>query len=166
MPSSWPGYPHGARRIEPRGGQLPAPPARLPGGAACHLGSRKLYLLRNQSRGKGIGFFEAGEFYPDFILWLADGPKQRIVFVDPKGLIMLKPNNFSHPKIQVFHTLQEIAARIGTPNVTLDAFIISGQPYEKIRLDFDSGAHTQVQFTENHILFPGNPGLVRKILAA
>jgi len=29
------------------------------------LGQRRLYLLRNQSRGKGIGFFEAGGFYPD-----------------------------------------------------------------------------------------------------
>ena len=31
---------------------------------------RELYLLRNMSRGRGIGFFEAGNFYPDFILWL------------------------------------------------------------------------------------------------
>lgn len=31
---------------------------------------KELYLLRNLSRGKGIGFFEAGNFYPDFIMWL------------------------------------------------------------------------------------------------
>lgn len=31
---------------------------------------KQLYLLRNQSKGKGIGFFEAGGFYPDFILWI------------------------------------------------------------------------------------------------
>src|SRR5205085_1904871 len=28
---------------------------------------RELYLLRNRSRERGIGFFEAGNFYPDFI---------------------------------------------------------------------------------------------------
>ncbi len=33
----------------------------------------QLYLLRNQSRGRGVGFFEAGNFYPDFILWLVEG---------------------------------------------------------------------------------------------
>jgi hypothetical protein len=35
----------------------------------------ELYLLRNQSRGRGVGFFEAGNFYPDFILWLVDGKR-------------------------------------------------------------------------------------------
>ncbi len=34
---------------------------------------RELYLLRNMSRGRGIGFFEAGNFHPDFILWLLVG---------------------------------------------------------------------------------------------
>lgn len=33
----------------------------------------EFYLLRNQSRGKGIGFFEAGNFYPDFLLWKVQG---------------------------------------------------------------------------------------------
>ena len=45
----------------------------------------ELYLLRNQSRGKGIGFFEAGNFYPDFILWLLVPDRQYVTFVDPKG---------------------------------------------------------------------------------
>src|SRR5208337_2785769 len=51
---------------------------------------RELYLLRNMSRGRGIGFFEAGNFYPDFILWLLAGGKQYINFIDPKGLRNLK----------------------------------------------------------------------------
>ncbi|MFQ5578871.1 MAG: restriction endonuclease subunit R, partial [Anaerolineae bacterium] len=50
------------------------------------LGQRHLYLLRNLSRGKGVGFFEADNFYPDFILWLIDDQQQHIIFVDPKGL--------------------------------------------------------------------------------
>ena len=47
---------------------------------------KELYLLRNLSKGRGIGFFEAGNFYPDFILWLVIGGKQYVSFVDPKGL--------------------------------------------------------------------------------
>lgn len=31
---------------------------------------KELYLLRNLSKGRGVGFFEAGNFHPDFILWL------------------------------------------------------------------------------------------------
>lgn len=30
---------------------------------------KELYLLRNKSK-KGIGFFDALGFYPDFIVWL------------------------------------------------------------------------------------------------
>ena len=29
--------------------------------------TRELYLLRNLSKGRGVGFFEAGNFHPDFI---------------------------------------------------------------------------------------------------
>ena len=46
---------------------------------------KELYLLRNLSRGRGIGFFEAGNFYPDFILWLLIGGKQYVSFVIQKA---------------------------------------------------------------------------------
>src|SRR5690606_24099033 len=45
-----------------------------------------LYVLRNRSRGRGLAFLEAGNFYPDFILWLKHAERSNIVFVDPKGL--------------------------------------------------------------------------------
>lgn len=81
-----------------------------------YLGQRRLYLLRNLSRGKGVGFFVADDYYPDFILWLVDDSRQRIVFVDPKDMAQLKPNNFDHPKIQLYQKLQEKASELGDPN--------------------------------------------------
>lgn len=37
------------------------------------IGKRSLYLLRNaDSEAKGLGFALAGNFYPDFLLWLVD----------------------------------------------------------------------------------------------
>ena len=42
-------------------------------GHADFFGTRELYLLRNLSKGRGVGFFEAGNFHPDFILWLLAG---------------------------------------------------------------------------------------------
>ena len=39
-------------------------------GHADIFDTRELYLLRNLSKGRGVGFFEAGNFHPDFILWL------------------------------------------------------------------------------------------------
>ncbi|MBC6428887.1 MAG: DEAD/DEAH box helicase family protein [Cellvibrionales bacterium] len=46
----------------------------------------EFFLLRNESRGRGIGFFEAGNFYPDFLLWRIQNDQQQIAFIEPHGL--------------------------------------------------------------------------------
>ena len=83
---------------------------------------RELYLLRNLSKGRGVGFFEAGNFHPDFILWLLDGGKQHVIFVDPKGIRNLGWND---PKIQFHETVKEIQKRLGDPKVCLRSYIVS-----------------------------------------
>ena len=92
---------------------------------------KELYLLRNLSKGRGVGFFEAGNFHPDFILWLLVGGQQYIVFVDPKGIRNLGLND---PKIQFFETIKEIEQRLGDPSVTLSSFIVSNTPSHVMRL--------------------------------
>ncbi len=47
---------------------------------------KEIYLMRNLTKGKGISFFDTHSFYPDFILWMKDGKRQDILFIDPKGL--------------------------------------------------------------------------------
>jgi hypothetical protein len=84
--------------------------------------SNELYLLRNLSKGRGVGFFEAGNFHPDFILWLVADDKQQIIFVDPKGIRNLGPTD---PKIQFYETVKEIEQRLGDPRVNLESFIVS-----------------------------------------
>src|SRR6185312_2603050 len=71
---------------------------------------RELYLLRNLSKGRGVGFFEAGNFHPDFILWLLVGGQQHVIFVDPKGIRNI---GISDPKIQFHQTIKEIEERLG-----------------------------------------------------
>ena len=92
--------------------------------------TRELYLLRNLSRGRGVGFFEAGNFHPDFILWLLEDGQQKIIFVDPKGIRNLGPND---PKIQFFETIKEIEDRLSDPSVSLHSFIVSNTPSAKMR---------------------------------
>ena len=84
--------------------------------------TRELYLLRNLSRGRGVGFFEAGNFHPDFILWLLEGGTQQVIFVDPKGIRNLAPTD---PKIQFFETVKGIEKRLGDSAVRLESFIVS-----------------------------------------
>ncbi len=73
------------------------------------LEGKELCLLRNMSRGRGVGFFEAGNFYPDFILWLLEGGRQYVSFVDPKGLRNLE--GAEDPKIQFYQTIKDLEAR-------------------------------------------------------
>jgi len=89
---------------------------------AEYFKTRELYLLRNLSKGRGVGFFEAGNFHPDFILWLLVNGKQHVIFVDPKGIRHLGATD---PKIQFHETIKEIEIRLGDPAVSLQSFIVS-----------------------------------------
>jgi hypothetical protein len=111
----------------------------------------ELYLLRNMSRGRGIGFFEAGNFYPDFILWLLADGKQYVNFIDPKGLRNLKgPDD---PKIAFHETIKNIEKdlRAQDPSVTLNSFIISNTRSPDI--NWWNGGMTKEDFEKRHVLF-------------
>jgi hypothetical protein len=112
---------------------------------------KELYLLRNMSRGRGIGFFEAGNFYPDFILWLLDDEKQYLNFIDPKGLRNLKgPDD---PKIAFYKTIKSIEddLRSQDSKVTLNSFIVSNTRLPEV--GWWCGGMTKEQFEERHVLF-------------
>jgi hypothetical protein len=98
---------------------------------AGFFADKELYLLRNLSKGRGVGFFEAGNFHPDFILWLIADGRQHIAFIDPKGIRNL---GFSDPKIQFFQTIKDIERRLGDKAVSLSSFIISNTPSHTMRL--------------------------------
>ncbi len=89
---------------------------------------KRLYLLRNKSK-MGMGFFEAGNFYPDYIMWVAESTKQSITFIDPKGIMMLE-KNINNPKIQFYKTVKELEVRLQPTctekQVFLNSFILSG----------------------------------------
>ena len=92
--------------------------------------NQEFYLLRNMSKGRGIGFFEAGNFYPDFIVWLLTGQKQYVTFVDPKGLRNLSgPDD---PKIRFYRTIKEIEAGLADSEIVLNSFIIANTPYQQV----------------------------------
>jgi len=121
------------------------------------LADKEIFLLRNLSRGKGIGFFEKRGFYPDFILWIKEGEQQRIVFVDPHG--MRHAEAYEHDeKARLHESLPALAdamgKRSGLKNVVLDSFIVSATPFEDLRRKYDDGTWDRKRFAEKHILFP------------
>ena len=81
--------------------------------------------MRNQSRGRGVGFYENEGFYPDFILWVLDGVKQRIVFIEPHGMVH-EDINEDNDKLTLFKRLRDISReRFRFEHVQMDAFVIS-----------------------------------------
>jgi hypothetical protein len=91
-----------------------------------------LYLLRNaDNRAKGLGFALAGNFYPDFLLWLVDDKsgKQWLSFIDPKGIRNL---NLSDPKFGLHSEIKRIEKQLGDEMISLNSFILSVTPFNDL----------------------------------
>ena len=120
------------------------------------LAKKKVFLLRNQSRDKGIGFYQNVGFYPDFILWITEGAKQRIVFIEPHGMVH-ETINEHNPKVTLFKWLRTLSyERFRGEHVQMDSFIISKTDFPTLRRR--EGMDRQA-FEAWHILFrdPADP---------
>jgi len=122
------------------------------------LNGKQVFLLRNLSRGKGIGFFEGAGFYPDFILWVKSGKTQRIIFVEPHGMLH-ETLPQANEKVGLHRKLQADAgpALKKLSGVSVDAFVVSRTPYDTLRKKWvhDHGsAWTRKKCATEHVLFP------------
>ena len=121
------------------------------------LANQELFLLRNLGRSKGVGFFHARGFYPDFILWLKTSEKQRIIFVEPHGMLNA-PSYVYDEKAQLHKELLKLSIALAhtrpQQNPILDSYIVSVTPFETLRGRYDDGSWDRERFTASHILFP------------
>lgn len=101
----------------------------------------KFFLLRNQSKGKGMGFFEAGNFHPDFIMWKMVGGKQYITFIEPHGLMH---ETMESSKIKFHETIKDIEKRLNSENVKLSSFIITPTKHAKLKWGKDISALKEI----------------------
>lgn len=118
------------------------------------IGQRSLYLLRNAaSQDKGLGFALAGNFYPDFLLWLVDDNTghQWLTFVDPKGLRNL---DLSHPKLKLYQEVKTLEATLVKPGeapLVLNAFVLSPTNFADLLNVGDSTKKAELE--DRHVLF-------------
>ena len=121
---------------------------------------KEVYLLRNLPP-DGIGFFmESSSFFPDFVLWVVNGNRQDIFFLDPKGIRY--QGNFKDDKI-VFcsETMPEINAALaaksstnaGERDIRLHAYILSISKFVEIQDSWGNRDAEVADFTANHVLF-------------
>ena len=82
-----------------------------------------------------MSFFDDHSYYPDFIVWLAKGRDQHILFLDPKGL-----GRFSHNerrKVGLHTAIKEVEARVRLQDakLRLHAYVLSVTAPDKIGSD-------------------------------
>jgi len=124
-----------------------------PAGRAA-IGSRSLYLLRNaDTKAKGLGFALAGNFYPDFLLWLVDDTtgQQWLSFIDPKGIRQI---NLTDPKFGLYQEVKVLQGKLADPNLVLNAFILSRTKFA----DILNKNCTEQDLEDRHVLFMEHGG--------
>jgi hypothetical protein len=89
-------------------------------------------------------------------MWIKEGDKQVIVFIEPHGMLLEKAYAVSD-KAQLHERLAELSkkwgAQTGLTNVILDSFIISATPYITLKAHYGNGDWSIKNFEEKHILF-------------
>lgn len=122
----------------------------------------RIFLLRNLAR-KGVGFFEAGNFYPDFILWcLKSDGSQRICFIDPHGLEHEGPGS---DKVQLAQNIKDLEARLNDPEVRLESAILSPST-NRMRIEhlWSQQGLGAPNLGDLHIFFIGEDNYMNKVL--
>ena len=135
------------------------------------LPGTEAFFFRNESRGRGLGFFIADNFYPDFILWFLSPTEQTVVFVDPKGIRNL--GGFEHPKLKFHRTIKEVETKLNESrssslaSLRLESFILSQTPFEKVMWNENAtnGKLTKSEFEDRHVFFMSDPDFVDRLMA-
>jgi hypothetical protein len=124
----------------------------------------EILLLRNLAQGKGVEFFQAGNFAPDFILWVITATKQYITFVEPHGLVH---EGINSEKIKFFQTIKTIEHKLAAATnkkIILNSFVVSPTEYAKLNWE-----QSQRQLEkEYNILFMhcDKPNYINKLFTA
>ena len=105
----------------------------------------ELFLLRNKDRGKGVGFFEADNFHPDFILWMLSGGKQYVTFIEPHGLLHEGP---ASEKMLFYKRIKDIEKRLNEPAIILNSFILSWTRHPQLKW-----GTSRDEMEKQHVLF-------------
>lgn len=84
-------------------------------------------------------------------MWLKEPQKQKIIFIDPKGIARL---SLTDDKLNLHkHLKEEIQPKIGKSDLELDAYIISVTPYETFCKAAKIHKTKEQLARENHLIF-------------
>lgn len=122
----------------------------------------EVFVLRNQSRGHGIGFLlEEERYFPDFIVWVKNEDEQHICFIDPKGLqhqINVNENNKVQFSKDIKSYEEQLNEKRGNDQVQLHSFIISQTDLDEVKKN--NSVQSVGELNEMNIYFPEQDGYV------
>lgn len=122
-----------------------------------------LFLMRNPAnKSRGIGFAQAGNFYPDFLLWLVDknADKQYLTFIDPKGLRNIPFDDSKLNFSKECKTLQKQLNAGGENKIILNSVILSITPLSDPLLS----QHKLEEWEKKNIFFMSQPDYLSKMI--
>lgn len=112
------------------------------------LNDYHIYLLRNpDNRYKGLGFALAGNFYPDFLLWLIHKQtgQQYLTVIDPKGI---RNMSIDDAKINLYKEIKELESKLDN-ELILNSFIVTTTPLRELI----NNSLTEQELKQRHVLF-------------
>ncbi len=122
----------------------------------------ELFVLRNQSRGHGVGFLlEEERYFPDFIVWVKNDEEQHICFIDPKGLqhkINVKENNKVQFSKEIKGYEKQLNKKRGNDQVQLHSFIISQTDFDEVKKNNE--VNSVADLNGMNLFFPDQDGYV------
>lgn len=124
---------------------------------AGNLTHQDVYLLRNP-RGRGIGFEQGG--YPDFILWIKSGDKQKILFIDPHGMVFEPAEIEKSNKVKLNDRVKVLEDRLDDSKIELYSYVISVTDEDELR----ESREVSVETYESHNVYFQCKGYLKKIL--
>ena len=119
---------------------------------AAFFKDKDLYLMRNPAvKSRGIGFAQAGNFYPDFLLWMIDktSGQQYLTFIDPKGLRNLA---FDSPKLNFAAECKNLQNRLNQgkkDKLIINSVILSDTSWTDLLIQ----THAKAEWEAKNVFF-------------
>lgn len=115
-----------------------------------------LFLLRNLPK-KGIGFFQTGGFYPDFMLWMQRGDAQALAFVEPHGVVHQEQDKLD----LLAYIRSDLSGKLSFP---VFAYIVTDTELNQIKWLGGNDQHKRDELRKRHVLTMEGTAYVEAIL--
>ena len=134
--------------------------ALLATGADASLRGQELFLIRNETGGRGVSFFDDFGYYPDFIAWMKDDTSQHVLFLDPKGLGRF--GGRERRKVELHRNVADVERQVRRtdPGLRLHAYILSTTPAGQI----DDGTRSAAAWKKDGVYFLNEHDCIKQVI--